>query len=296
MPQAGQVLPDGQMKDINRVEARRVLPEAVASEETSALETVVNEGTGRRAAIGQFAAGKTGTTSNFGDAWFVGWDNKYTVAVWVGYPDRLISMSTDFDGGPVEGGTFPALIWHDFMTSAIQVDRERAERIALGKSHGTEKEELTAPSGSAPAPAPSNGGGPKEAAPSRARRGARLGARRPQRERREREPGRWRRGRRSRRPRRRTRGLQHPPAHSRSTLARARRSARRGKRASEPLRTGNRSRERRRHALLQRRRRRPQRLGRAGRAPAATAQGRARARDVRVAGLARSAIRAWRPS
>ena len=52
------------------------------------------------AAIGQFAAGKTGTTSNYGDAWFVGWDSKYTVAVWVGYPNKLIPMTTDFNGGP----------------------------------------------------------------------------------------------------------------------------------------------------------------------------------------------------
>ena len=37
--------------------------------------------------IGTFAAGKTGTTENYGDAWFVGWNSKYTVAVWVGYPD-----------------------------------------------------------------------------------------------------------------------------------------------------------------------------------------------------------------
>ena len=80
------------------------------------LETVLQYGTGRAAAIGQFAAGKTGTTSNYGDAWFVGWDSKYTVAVWVGYPDKLVPMTTDFNGSPVLGGTFPALIWHDFMT------------------------------------------------------------------------------------------------------------------------------------------------------------------------------------
>ena len=52
------------------------------------LETVLQYGTGTAAAIGQFAAGKTGTTSNYGDAWFVGWDTKYTVAVWVGYPEQ----------------------------------------------------------------------------------------------------------------------------------------------------------------------------------------------------------------
>ena len=39
------------------------------------LETVIEYGTGKAAAIGQFAAGKTGTTSNYGDAWFVGWDS-----------------------------------------------------------------------------------------------------------------------------------------------------------------------------------------------------------------------------
>ena len=82
----------------------------------------------RAAAIGQFAAGKTGTTSNYGDAWFVGWDSKYTVAVWVGYPDKLVPMTTDFNGSPVLGGTFPALIWHDFMTSALQIDKTRAEQ------------------------------------------------------------------------------------------------------------------------------------------------------------------------
>ncbi len=163
----GQALPDGQTHDVNRVELSRVLPSWVASTETEMLETVIEEGTAKRAAIGQFAAGKTGTTSNFGDAWFVGWDDKYTVAVWVGYPNRLISMSTDFDGGPVEGGTFPALIWHDFMIGALQVNRERAERASAGKAahSGSTGEEVlpgsSSSSGSASGPASggSNEGG-----------------------------------------------------------------------------------------------------------------------------------------
>ena len=111
--------------------------------ETSVLETVLQYGTARSAAIGQFAAGKTGTTSNYGDAWFVGWDSKYTVAMWVGYPNGLVPMTTEFNGGPVLGGTFPALIWHDFMTSAMRVDKTRAEQAvaqaaarAAGKAHG----------------------------------------------------------------------------------------------------------------------------------------------------------------
>ena len=54
------------------------------------MTTVISQGTGRRAALGpgQFAAGKTGTTENSGDAWFVGFTKRWTVAVWVGYPGQ----------------------------------------------------------------------------------------------------------------------------------------------------------------------------------------------------------------
>jgi penicillin-binding protein 1A len=127
------LLSDGHHSDRNAVILKRVLPPEVASTETSVLETVLEYGTAKAAAIGQFAAGKTGTTSNYGDAWFVGWDSKYTVAVWVGYPNSLVPMTTDFDGGPVLGGTFPALIWHDFMTSTMQVEKERASEAAATK-------------------------------------------------------------------------------------------------------------------------------------------------------------------
>jgi penicillin-binding protein 1A len=121
------LLQDGGHRDVNKVTFHRVLPASIAETETSMLETVIQYGTGRAAAIGQFAAGKTGTTSNYGDAWFVGWDSKYTVAVWVGYPNKLIPMTTDFEDGPVLGGTFPALIWHDFMISALGIEKTRAE-------------------------------------------------------------------------------------------------------------------------------------------------------------------------
>ena len=117
----------------------------------------------RAAAIGQFAAGKTGTTSNYGDAWFVGWDSKYTVAVWVGYPNRLVPMTTDFNGSPVLGGTFPALIWHDFMISALRIDKTRAEEAASkGKKKagaGEGEETSSAGGGETAAPQPANGGG-----------------------------------------------------------------------------------------------------------------------------------------
>jgi penicillin-binding protein 1A len=74
------------------------------------MSTVVTRGTGKRAALatGTFAAGKTGTTENSGDAWFVGSPTTSPVAVWVGYPDRLKPMLDRVRGAPVEGGTFPA--------------------------------------------------------------------------------------------------------------------------------------------------------------------------------------------
>jgi penicillin-binding protein 1A len=123
-------LPDGHHRDLNKVQTTRVLPGWVAQTETSMLETVLQYGTARAAALGGFAAGKTGTTSNFGDAWFVGWNSKYTVAVWVGYPDKLIPMTTEFNGQPVFGGTYPALIWHDFMLNAMQTEQEREQQRA----------------------------------------------------------------------------------------------------------------------------------------------------------------------
>jgi penicillin-binding protein 1A len=146
-------LPDGNHHDVNHVIATPVLPSNVATTETSMLETVLQYGTGKAAALGQFAAGKTGTTSNYGDAWFVGWDSKYTVAVWVGYPNSLVPMTNAFDGGPVLGGTYPALIWHDFMVSAISIDKTRAEEAALHNKKGKSGESGEGETTSVPEPA-----------------------------------------------------------------------------------------------------------------------------------------------
>jgi penicillin-binding protein 1A len=134
-------LPNGKHREANKTVLHRVLPPDIAQTETEMLETVITQGTGTAAAIGQFAAGKTGTTSNYVDAWFVGWDSKYTVAVWVGYPEGAKPMTTAYDGEPVYGGTYPALIWHDFMLSAIGLEQPRG-----GHSHGgTVVTEPTAP-------------------------------------------------------------------------------------------------------------------------------------------------------
>ena len=173
-------------RDINQVVSQAVLPPPVAATETSMLETVLQYGTGRAAAIGQFAAGKTGTTSNYGDAWFVGWDSKYTVAVWVGYPNSLVPMTTDFNGEPVLGGTFPALIWHDFMTSAL-ADRQdaRRKRAAARPNNGSQPgtnagaAESTAPSPTSSTTQPASPLRRGQAARARAAR-ARKAAVRPQ--------------------------------------------------------------------------------------------------------------------
>ena len=77
-------------------------------------------GTGTAAQLpGWPVAGKTGTTENYGDAWFVGYTPDLVTAVWVGYPNKLIPMLTEYHGKPVVGGTYPALIWKAFMTKAL---------------------------------------------------------------------------------------------------------------------------------------------------------------------------------
>ncbi len=97
-----------------------VLQPAEAETLTSILEDVVQQGTGTRAQIqGREVAGKTGTTDDYGDAWFVGYTPELAVAVWVGYPDALRPMETEFNGEPVSGGTLPAEIWKAFMTRAL---------------------------------------------------------------------------------------------------------------------------------------------------------------------------------
>ena len=91
---------------------------------TSILQGVVTQGTGKRAALpDRPTAGKTGTTDNYGDAWFVGYTPQLAVAVWVGYPDKLQPMLTEFGGKPVAGGTLPAQIWqriHERCRQAAQ--------------------------------------------------------------------------------------------------------------------------------------------------------------------------------
>ncbi|HET9592989.1 MAG TPA: transglycosylase domain-containing protein, partial [Solirubrobacterales bacterium] len=92
------------------------------------LETVVSSGTGTNAQIGvEGQWGKTGTTENNGDAWFCGGvEDEVTACVWVGYADTTTPMTTLYNGGPVMGGTFPALIWASVISAWEEIKAERA--------------------------------------------------------------------------------------------------------------------------------------------------------------------------
>jgi penicillin-binding protein 1A len=136
----------------NKVRHTQVLPRSVADAATQILQTVVQRGTGTRAAYGGFAAGKTGTTENYGDAWFVGFTDRLTIAVWVGYPNGLKPMKYDFGGKPVEGGTFPAMIWHDFAVQAQAIFQERANQARAKKGLPPVTTTTTTPLPSVPAP------------------------------------------------------------------------------------------------------------------------------------------------
>ena len=123
---------DGTVLD-NKTVRERVLPAKVAQVEKDMLGLVVSSGTGKAAQVGdEFIWGKTGTTENYGDAWFAGGNDDITVAIWVGYADKLQPMEFEHAGSPVAGGTYPAEIFHDFMMSWLEMrDQRRADRAAL---------------------------------------------------------------------------------------------------------------------------------------------------------------------
>lgn len=113
----------GRYQDLARPKRTRVLSDGEAYEVTRILRQNVLGGTGTRANIGVPVAGKTGTTDDFVDAWFVGYTPEFVTAVWVGYPnDRGVKryMSSVPGWGAVAGGTIPAQIWHDFMVHVAQ--------------------------------------------------------------------------------------------------------------------------------------------------------------------------------
>jgi penicillin-binding protein 1A len=128
VPRAVLRVENGRWADANDPLEKRVVDANDTAIVNSILQRVVTEGTGVRAALDDRpAAGKTGTTENYGDAWFVGYTPQLAVAVWIGYPDKLKPMETEFEGDPVAGGTFPALIWKTFAEKALDYLEEPPE-------------------------------------------------------------------------------------------------------------------------------------------------------------------------
>ena len=138
-------------EDNQERKTREVFSKTVADTAKTMLSYVITAGTGTRAQVGEFAAGKTGTTENYGDAWFCGFIDKYTTCVWVGYADKVQAMETEYAGSPVAGGTWPAVIWQSFMSQAIAIrDQREAEREAED-GDDEETDALPAPAPTAPA-------------------------------------------------------------------------------------------------------------------------------------------------
>ncbi|MGN6188814.1 MAG: transglycosylase domain-containing protein [Conexibacter sp.] len=107
------VHPDGTVDDLGRPRRKQTFTDGEAYEILPAMKAVLESGTAAGQGIGCPNAGKTGTTSNNTDAWFVGITPRLSTAVWVGYPNETTTL-----GSSVFGGTIAAPIWHDFMTFA----------------------------------------------------------------------------------------------------------------------------------------------------------------------------------
>jgi penicillin-binding protein 1A len=108
--------------------AVRVIEPAIAAAMTDLLVAVVRDGTGRAARLDRPAAGKTGTSQDYRDAWFVGYTAELVTGVWIGHDD---GASLRIDGKPVTGGGLPARLWRDFMTTALDGLPVRALAIQL---------------------------------------------------------------------------------------------------------------------------------------------------------------------
>jgi penicillin-binding protein 1A len=93
-----------------KAEPRVIRPEIVGMMNTMMKQTILN-GTARRAAFGWPAAGKTGTSQDSRDAWFVGYTSNLTTGVWFGNDDNSPTKG-------ITGGSLPAVAWKEFMTAA----------------------------------------------------------------------------------------------------------------------------------------------------------------------------------
>ena len=115
--------PDGRVLEDNRSRpGRRVLNENIADHMNDVLKGVVASGTGKAADLGRpnGTAGKTGTSENFSDAWFVGYTPELSTSVWMGFADSQRPLTNIKGLARIYGGTLPAKTWHDYMASALE--------------------------------------------------------------------------------------------------------------------------------------------------------------------------------
>jgi len=100
-------------------ETKRIIDEPKAFLITQILQRVITEGTGKNANIGRPCAGKTGTTSDFRDAWFAGYTPELVTIVWMGHQDNNKPMEP-INGRSITGGAFTAEIWREFMSETLK--------------------------------------------------------------------------------------------------------------------------------------------------------------------------------
>lgn len=102
-------------------DALQIINPEIVKQITAMLENVINNGTGRKAKLPTFAAGKTGTTQDYRDAWFIGWTDKYIAAVWLGNDDNSPMKN-------VGGSSLPAQIWQKIMLTTVDVSSTAAKK------------------------------------------------------------------------------------------------------------------------------------------------------------------------
>ncbi|MDX6634856.1 MAG: penicillin-binding protein [Solirubrobacterales bacterium] len=126
--------PDGKVDDFEKDSGERVLTEGQAYEVTRILEGVITQGTGAGyTSMGcSSAAGKTGTSEELSDAWFVGYTPLFSTAVWVGHPTTR--EYTGF-GGPTAGP-----IWANYMSEAVEGDCPEFQTGSLPELEGLDSE------------------------------------------------------------------------------------------------------------------------------------------------------------
>ena len=128
---------DGSVIEPERpAKSRQVLDREDADVVTHVLRQVVERGSGTNAKFGKPVAGKTGTTQDFGDAWFVGYTPKLTTAVWMGFAEGNTKKMTRVRGVKVNGGSFPARIFRRYMTEVAKDPQYLGEFPSVTKFPG----------------------------------------------------------------------------------------------------------------------------------------------------------------